>query len=141
MKTYIRYREGYKYQLHGHYRTLISIFPPLPILTDYIALDVEGGLTLAKGYAWNGPSGPAIPTATFMRGSLIHDALYQLLRERHLAPELRAAADWELYKSCREDGMSWIRARYVYYAVRSFGNFAADPAHDRPILTSPSQED
>ncbi len=36
------------------------------------------------------PNGPTIETKTFMRASLVHDALYQLMREEHL--ELHALA-------------------------------------------------
>jgi hypothetical protein len=43
----------------------------------------------SKGYAWNGPSGPTLDTRNFMRGSLVHDALYQLMREGRMDNGLR----------------------------------------------------
>ena len=80
-----------------------------------------------KGYAWDGPSGPTFDTPAFMRGSLIHDALYQLIREKHLRPEFRVVADKILYDILREDGMSLIRAKIAYRGVRWFGGYAARP--------------
>jgi len=78
-------------------------------------------LTIHEGYAWDGASGPTIDTKSFMRGSLVHDALYQLISTKKLGKEHRRDADKVLYRICREDGMSWFRAKYVYYAVRKFG--------------------
>ena len=80
----IKYKAGYKYQLKSNYAVTISIKPPADITTPYITLNAQGMLTLKDGYAWDGPSGPTIDTLTFMRGSLIHDALYQLMREGKL---------------------------------------------------------
>ena len=81
----IRYKGGYKYQLaENNCIERISIFPENNIDTPYIALTTEGEITVKVGYAWDGPSGTAIDTKNFMRGSLIHDALYQLLREKHI---------------------------------------------------------
>lgn len=73
-----------------------------------------------------------------MRGSLVHDALYQLMRERHLDRALhRAAADRILRDICRQDGMGRLRAAWVYWGVRRFADPAADPANDRPAITAP----
>lgn len=94
-------------------------------------------LQIRDGYCWDGPSGISIDTKNFMRGSLVHDALYQLIRLGLLGPEQRSAADRELYKTCREDGMNVLRAAYVYRCVRWFGKGAANPARERPILTAP----
>lgn len=134
----IKYREGYKYQLAEDYQVLISIRPREFILTEYIRLDVDGTLSIKEGYAWDGPSGPAIDTKNFMRGSLVHDALYQLMREKHLDHDTwRDEADAELRKICLEDGMSSARAWWVYQGVRFGGGPAADPAHDKPVLEAP----
>src|SRR3990172_10292604 len=124
----ISYNGGYKYQLKETYTVAIDIRPETPIDTDYIILDSQGILTLKKGYAWDGPSGPTIDTLTFMRGSLVHDALYQLMRDGKLDPTVhREAADSILREVCIEDGMWSFRAWYVYQAVRQFARTAADP--------------
>src|SRR3990172_2891552 len=124
----IKYKAGYKYQLKSNYAVTISIKPPADIITAYITLNAQGMLTLKDGYAWDGPSGPPIDTMTFMRGSLIHDALYQLMREGKLDQNVhREAADSILREVCIEDGMWSFRAWYVYQAVRQFARTAADP--------------
>ncbi len=134
----ITYRDGYKYQLHETYSVVVDIVPPQIIDADFIKLDAEGKLIICKGYAWDGPSGPTIDTLNFMRGSLVHDALYQLMREKYLDHDtFRDKADKILQKICLEDGMWSVRAWWVYQAVRIFGNPAADPAKDRPVIKAP----
>src|SRR5260370_31122772 len=76
----ITYNGGYKYQLKETYTIAIDIKPRTSIDTEYIDLDTQGNITIREGYAWDGPSGPTIDTLTFMRGSLVHDALDQLMR-------------------------------------------------------------
>ena len=74
-----------------------------------------------------------------MRGSLVHDALYQLMRGKMLDHDLhRKTADRILWRICREDGMSAIRAWWVYQGVRLGGGPAADPDGAKPILYAPS---
>ena len=66
-----------------------------------------------------------------MRGSLVHDALYQLMRRGLLNyKEDREPADRILYQICREDGMSRIRAKMVYLGVHWFGKGCAKPMVD-----------
>jgi hypothetical protein len=134
----IAYNGGYKYQLKKTYTVAISIKPSTAIDTEYLYLDTEGNLTIKKGYAWDGPSGPTIDTLSFMRGSLVHDALYQLMREECLDHNAnREAADRILQSLCKEDGMWSVRAWWVYHAVRLFANPAADPADNRPVTLAP----
>lgn len=132
------YKAGYKYQLQEPYQLGLDLRPPAPVRTDWIDFDADGTLTLRKGYAWDGPSGPTVDTPAFMRGSLVHDALYQLMREGHLDPAaFRAPADDLLRALCREDGMSAPRAWWVHLGVRWFADPAADPAQDRPARRAP----
>ena len=134
----IYYRAGYKYQLVEDYTVVLpELAPALPIKAGFLAFDIEGVLTIRRGYAWDGPSGPAIDTPNFMRGSLVHDALYQLIRERHLGALARAPADHALRRLCREDGMSAARAWWVFQGVRFGAGPSADPANDKPVLTAP----
>ena len=94
----IAYKDGYRYQLQEGYSLEISIRPAAAVANDYIALDPQGALRIAKGYAWDGPSGPTLDTRNFMRGSLVHDALYQLMREGLLDHTIhREAADYSGY--------------------------------------------
>lgn len=102
---------------------------------SFIRLLLNGELTLQKGYAWDGPSGPAIDTKTFMRASLLHDAFYQLIREGILnKTEDRKLADKIFKEICIEDGMWKFRARYAYLGVRWFGAFAAKPDNTEEII-------
>ena len=121
IKRYIKYKSGYKYQLVEKYQVKISLAPADNIKTDFIELRTEGILIIKKGYAWDGPSGPNIDTPNFMRGSLVHDALYQLLRNELIKGKWRDEADEELRRIYRKDGMSKIYARWVYIAVRKWG--------------------
>jgi hypothetical protein len=73
-----------------------------------------------------------------MRGSLVHDALYQLMRDEYLDRAVyRDAADRTLQKICKEDGMWSLRAWWVYQGVRLFADPAADPASKRPWIRAP----
>lgn len=137
MEKQIAYKSGYKYQLIADYTVDINILPSKDILSSFICLSIHGRLRIIKGYAWDGPSGPTIDTKNFMRGSLIHDALYQLIREEHLQESDRKKADRLLSQHCREDGMSTIRAWWVYRGVRLGGGPAADPRWDRKIKYAP----
>lgn len=90
----------------------------------WVRIHDDGRLQIAEGYAWDGASGPAIDTASFMRGSLVHDALYQLIRRRVLPPAARKPADGLLVSVALADGMWYVRSLWVYAAVRVFGGFA-----------------
>jgi hypothetical protein len=134
----IRYRSGYKYQLVEGYTLKVSVTPEQPINTEYIKLGTDGTLVIKRGYAWDGPSGPTIDTRNFMRGSLVHDALYQLMRDAGLSKDQwRDEADLELKRICLEDGMSRIRAWWVHRGVRLGGDPSASPESRKPIRTAP----
>lgn len=134
----IEYRGGYKYQLATDYELqLPSWNQENDVLTPYIRVTAGGRMRIRKGYAWDGPSGPTIDTRNFMRGSLVHDALYQLIREGWLPLDARLPADQLLRALCREDGMSAIRAWWVYQGVRWFARSAALPSNTRPLMRAP----
>jgi hypothetical protein len=133
----MKYKAGYKYQLAENFQ-MTTEFTGKTIKQGFISLTVGGVLTLSKGYAWDGPSGPAIDTKNFMRGSLVHDALYQLMRKKRLDPKIyREPADRFLQTMCVEDGMWKVRAWWVYKFVSMFAKSAADPKNERRILTAP----
>ena len=135
---FIRYKDGYKYQLHEDYEVTISIIPDSDIATDYMDLDITGQFVIKKGYAWDGPSGPTIDTLNFMRGSLVHDALYQLMRQGQLdRDKFRETADDILRTMCLEDGMSSVRAWWVYKGVRWGGEDAA--SEPKEVIRAPEQ--
>lgn len=125
----IRYRDmqAYKYQLAETYQLEIEIRPPVALHSEYVDLNEKGVLTIYRGYAWDGPSGPTFDTRDFMRASLVHDALYQLIRMGLLARAFRDEADNLLRFLCLQDGMPMVRASWVHAAVRAMGNLSCEP--------------
>ena len=78
-------------------------------------------LKVKEGYTWDGASGLAIDTDNFMSPSLIHDILFQCMREDLLNSDRFKHSNIELKMQCRERGMSRFRSWYVYQAVDKFG--------------------
>lgn len=121
-------RRHYKYTLFADYQHPTDLRLAQSVgIPPVITLEADGLLTIKKGYAWDGPSGPTIDTPNFMRGSLVHDVLYQLMREELIAQEHREYADKLLREICLEDGMAQIRAWWVYQGVRLLGAPCAAP--------------
>jgi len=134
----IAYKSGYKYQLDAPYTCKVAVTPFKHVSTKYIELSTRGELTIHAGYAWDGPSGPTIDTKTFLRGSLVHDVLYQLMRDGWLmSTKWRETADVELRRLCLEDGMWRIRAWWVYRGVRAGGKSSASVSNRKPVLYAP----
>ncbi len=137
-KKQISYRSGYKYQLAKAYVQQINIRPPADIDPDFIKLTKGGKLTVKKGYAWDGPSGPVADTKEHMRASLVHDALYQLMRNGYLNTEgHRKKADKLFAVMCEEDGV-WSPIAAAYYrALQRFGKPHAKPESKKKIQKAP----
>jgi hypothetical protein len=136
----IAYKKGYKYQLNVGYSTDTSIRPDEDVSSsgNYVTLTKDGKLTLKEGYAWDGPSGPTIDTPNFMRGSLVHDAFYQLMREEKLDRNVyREKADRLLQEMCIQDGMTTIRAWWVYQGVARFAESASHPRNRKEVIKAP----
>jgi len=133
----ICYRAGYKYILAENYTIKTNIKPEKRIATAYIVLEVDGALTIEEGYPWDGASGPAVDTPDIMRASLVHDALYELMRMGLLDRIHRLAADELLHKLCIEDGMQGVRAWYVYRGVRKFGEKYTYAEYTSPVVYAP----
>lgn len=134
----IKYKAGYKYQLAEDY--IIAL--PLPysecdIDEAYLALSGTGVLRIRKGYAWDGPSGPTIDTRNSLRGSLVHDALYQLIRLGYFPYNFRKHADDIFYQILLEDGMSKIRAYTWKKTIRWFGGPNALPSREKQVMMAP----
>ncbi len=119
--TPMQYRKlnNWKYQLTSDYTVFTGIRPPSEIKTSYAYLTPGGRLTIYKNYAWDGATG-SIDTKNFIRSSLVHDALCQMINENYLFRHNRKPADKLLRKMCKEDGMSPLRAWWVYVNVRIY---------------------
>ena len=162
LPEYVSYRDGYRYQLAEDYYILVDIYHYQDIETEFITLTKQGLLTLKSGWACDGPSGPTkiicdiltilgcIPLIggffnwlkwkilnSIMKGAFVHDALYHLIRHKTLPQATRLFADRELRKICLKDGMSKIRAGWVFKGVRGFADYAADPAYVKKVYHAP----
>jgi hypothetical protein len=118
----LNYRQIYKYELTArHYDTTRCDVPHTIKLDGWITLWAGGRIDIGDRYSWDGPSGPARDTPNFMRASLVHDALYQLIQEGLLPREYRKKADQTMRDIAQQDGMSGFRRWYTFWAVRIFG--------------------
>ena len=120
----IRYIYTGRYCLVENYSIQTDVYPEAVTNYQHITLDVDGKLTITRGFMWDGPSGPTLDTKNSLRASLCHDALYSLMSEKLLDISYKDKADDLLYSLCREDGMSWIRAWSWKKAVNWFGKSA-----------------
>lgn len=119
---------GYKYQLlleYDHY-FLTRVPEDLPNIgqaNEYIYLHNSAGVSgirLTRGYAWDGAT-MATDSKKFMRASLVHDALYQLMQTGHLSWAFKPMADREMRAIAIQDGFPRWRAWGRYTAVKWFG--------------------
>lgn len=134
----IKYKSGYKYQLEDDYITALPIpYSDYDIDTSYISLSGVGVLIIRKGYAWDGPSGPTIDTRNAIRGSLVHDALYQLIRLGYLPRNYKDMVDDIFYNMLKEDGMSTIRAWAWRKALKLCGGKNTLPSREKMIMRAP----
>ena len=124
MKITYRDLPTWKYQLLEDWETETEVFG-FNIENPMFNLYPDGDLQVFRGYAWDGPSGPTIDTKSFMRASVVHDVLYQCLREGLLPPSRRKLADRELIRYAKMDGMNPVRRFYAYWSLRAFAGGAA----------------
>ncbi len=117
------HQNGSKYRLtKSHYHALRSYEPGASAMIGPW-VNLSGNLLfLREGYCWDGATGPAIDTPDFMTGSLVHDALYQLIGHGALPKKpWKRHADNELCRICKRAGMPFPRRGWVWLAVRLFG--------------------
>ena len=100
----------YEYQLMDDYIIQIDIKPIQNIEFNFLSLSSDGILNIRKTYAWDGPSGPTIDTRDFMRGSLVHDALYQLMRLQ--------ALDCKLYRKRADEILKGVLVNRIAAPLR-----------------------
>jgi len=131
------------YQLLDSYYQETPITLEEAVSIDFASLSAEGLLIVKAGYVWDGPSGKILgidftPDNEYsMRGSLIHDALYEFMRKGKIDTEWRLTADILFKNALIEDGMSTIQARIWFLAVRRFAKDYADPKNAREALVAP----
>ena len=133
----ISYKNRYKYQLADTYDIDVGIRPPANIHFNFIDLSVSGRLTINKGYAWDGATGLAFDTTNFMRASLVHDALYELMRNEKLDRKWQKDADSQMRHIGLQDGMAAIRIGIHCTSLRWFGRYFTSPKNKRLVITAP----
>ena len=120
----------YKYEVIEDYSVKLHFDTGEFIMSKYFILSADGWLTIKSGYRWDGASGPTIDTISTMRASAIHDAIYQMIRERLLSMDYKELGDRELNIVMQEDyhptnwferWWSGFRAGYYEQAVGMFG--------------------
>lgn len=131
----MQYTNGYKYQIREEMRfALPSEFQGVDITTDWITLR-DCILTIRRGYAYNGASGPTVDTKNSMRATAFHDAMYQLMCEEMLIREFKPLVDELFRELLRQDGMSAFRSAAWHRAVKKMG--ASASIQNKDILVAP----
>lgn len=133
------YQKGFKYQLTEIITLDTPIYPPTSRV-DWRYLDVDDSfrLTLHKGYAWDGCSGPTWDTDNTMIPGAFHDAGYWLGRNGYYKGVEEEAKKWwdAQFKNLLLDSDMWgIRAQYYYLGVSYFANKAFSPDSIKETFT------
>lgn len=152
----VYYKTGYRHLLDQQYEQYVAsagIFPLEPGGNDFVQLTIDGRLIIRKWYAWDGASGPALNDKSFVRPSLVHDALCQLWELGVIDKAGRAAADKLLGEMLRNDmqviaermgwlprtafkALSYMRPLWVTYGVSWYSEHIASRDPDE-VLTAP----
>ena len=138
--VHIYYTKGRDHQLHKVYtHTPPVLLPTVKVSHPYLAV-TDGILSIGQGYTWDGASGPTWDTPNLKRGSLVHDAGYQLIREGYykgIEDEAKKFYDSEFRRILLEDGTWKVRAWYYYRGVVRFGKRSTTKEAIRPVLVAP----
>lgn len=68
---------------------------------------------------------------------MIHDALYQLIRQGMLPKSMRGEADQIIYECLIADGMWKFWAKLWRRELKKFAGFAADPKNIKKVYEAP----
>ena len=109
----------YKYQLLRMKRYNGTCLQGITLDHEYVNIK-DTIIEIRKGYMWDGVSG-FIDLDSMLGGSLVHDAMYQMLRADLLEPHHRSTAD-QLFKTIiKRDGTSKLLSWIAHTAVRALG--------------------
>jgi hypothetical protein len=119
----------YKYQLAAtiHFDTGIKGYS---FIATYLGMTPSGTLIIREGYMWDGASGPTMDSECSMRASLLHDALFQLIRLNLLPLKIKPIADKLFHDILIHDGMAPIRAMFWYEAIQHFSASSCVPGSE-----------
>ena len=118
----MKYSE-YKYKFKVEENFSIELTFKIPDIEHEYDSSKDGILSVKKGYAWDGASGPIINTRDTLVASLVHDVLYQAMRLNLIksSKENRKIADKNFFEILKMNGVNSIRRKVWYFAVRLFG--------------------
>lgn len=123
----MKYKSGYRYISQEAVVVDLGSALHAPLQAPFASIAAETLCVMAR-YAWDGASFTPFrwfgtPKA-WLTPSLVHDALYQLIREGLLDRQYREAAD-RLFREMLIDRGVWQWVAWVaYWSVRVCGNFA-----------------
>jgi len=133
----LHFTSGYKHQVKYDFRVYIhELLVYGEVKYDFIHLK-DGFLDLLAGFGWDGASGLTIDTISSFRGSSLHDAIYRLIRQGLLPPEVKELADDILEFVCVHDGMWEWRAGGWHKAVELCGDASVDPRNKIKVRIAP----
>lgn len=119
--------KGWKYKNESLEIQPVSELAFVMAVLPFVSLR-NGFITIKEQYAWNGASFFLFTwfgtPDSWLIPSLIHDALYQLMREGKLDAKHRQVVDAIFYRLLRERGVWYLIACLAHYAVRIGGNYA-----------------
>lgn len=130
----MNYTSGWKYRTEVNVEQLVPMKIEERRGNQWVSLQSIVGsfanqslLTIRNQYAWDGASFILFrwfgTPVRWLTPSLIHDALYQLMREEHLPLSMRKQVDGVFYHLLRDRGVAWWEAQLAYWAVRIGGNY------------------
>jgi hypothetical protein len=127
----MRYRriDKFKYMVQSVYRCQLPDWEFGNVeLAPYLKVR-DNTLTIAKGYPWDGPSGPTRDRKENMIPALVHDALYEFCRASVVPWDVcRLYADRLMRDMCIQAGMRpWWARGFYYRGLRMFGRSSAKP--------------
>ena len=120
----MKFRKNYKYQVAEDEVFKTSILGK-NIIKKRLELHPDGTLIIREGYACDGPSGPVMDRKTNMTASVLHDALYQMMREKLLphyywrmadveyGRELQRCGAWDITVRLNLAGLSYMKGKYA----------------------------
>jgi len=133
------YVEGFKYQLSDKEISFLipSLSPYAGVKTDWIEIRAGGLLVLKHGFASDGASGPTIDTPSSMRGSFVHDALFELMRKGLIPRSFFLLANEIIREMCIKDDMWRWRANAWKEMLDRFGHKNVMASHRRQVKYAP----
>lgn len=122
MKVYslTNLEDNYELTLIRPYTNYFLLLKDCNFKIDYVEIDTYGNLYIKDRYSWDGISFKLIETTFNLReASLVHDALYQCLREG-LDFTYKQIADRIFYNLLLDAGINKFKAWVMYQAVSLF---------------------